>query len=102
MTRFSFLIAAVAAAAGLAVAAKSIEVKDLPPAVQKTVQEQSKGAEIKNISKEREKGAWQYEVETMLNGKHRDFNVAANGTLIGNSSGGHQDFLDNRENIWQN
>lgn len=80
--RISFLFVAVAAVAGLAVAAKSIEVKDLPPAVQKTVQEQSKGAEIKNISKEKEKGAWQYEVETMRNGKHRDFNVAANGTLI--------------------
>ena len=82
MTRIGFLFAAVAAVAGLAFAAKSIEVKDLPPAVQKTVQEQSKGAEIKNISKEKEKGAWQYEVETMRNGKHRDFNVAGNGTLI--------------------
>lgn len=80
--KISFLFAAVAAVAGLAVAAKSIEVKDLPPAVQKTVQEQSKGAEIKNIAKEKEKGAWHYEVETMLNGKHRDFNVAENGTLI--------------------
>ncbi|MCX6602238.1 MAG: hypothetical protein NTV52_01445 [Acidobacteria bacterium] len=79
MTRLSFLL--VAAVAGLATA-KSIDVKKLPPAVQKTVQEQTKGAEIKNISKEKEKGAWQYEVETMRNGKHRDFNVAADGTLI--------------------
>ena len=80
MTRIGFLFAG--AVAGLAVAAASIPLKDLPAAVQKTVQEQSRGAEIKNISKEKEKGAWQYEVETMLNGKHRNFNVAANGALI--------------------
>jgi hypothetical protein len=57
-------------------------VKDLPAAVQKTVQETLKGAQIKNISKEVEKGVTQYEVETMLNGKHRDFNVDAKGKLI--------------------
>ena len=82
MTRISFRLASLTAVAVLAFAANSIAVKDLPAAVQKTVQEQSKGAEIKNVAKEKEKGAWQYEVETMLNGKHRDFNVAANGDLI--------------------
>ena len=65
-----------------AAAAKSLQVKDLPATVQKTVQETLKGAEIKNISKEVEKGVTQYEVETMLNGKHRDFNVDAKGKLI--------------------
>jgi len=74
---------AVAAISGLAgAAAKSLQVKDLPAAVQKTVQETLKGAEIKSISKEVEKGVTQYEVETMLNGKHRDFNVDAKGKLI--------------------
>jgi hypothetical protein len=63
-------------------AAKSLQVKDLPAAVQKTVQDTLKGAEIKNISKEVEKGVTQYEVETMLNGKHRDFNVDAKGKLV--------------------
>ena len=65
-----------------AAGAKSLQVKDLPAAVQKTVQETLKGAEIKNISKEVEKGVTQYEVETMLNGKHRDFNVDAKGKLV--------------------
>jgi hypothetical protein len=65
-----------------AAAAKSLRVKDLPAAVQKTVQETLKGAEIKNISKEVEKGVTQYEVESMLNGKHRDFNVDAKGKLV--------------------
>ena len=59
---------AVFLAIGLAaIAAKSLAVKDLPAAVQKTVQEQAKGAEIKNIAKETEKGVTQYEVETIAN-----------------------------------
>jgi len=73
-------IAALAIAANAA--AKSLAVKDLPAAVQKTVQDQAKGADIKNISKETEKGVTQYEVETTVNGKHRDFNVDAKGTLL--------------------
>ena len=36
--------------------AKSLQLKDLPDAVQKTVQGTLKGGEIKNISKEVEKG----------------------------------------------
>ena len=71
------------AISGLAgAAAKSLQVTDLPAAVQKTVQDNLKGAEIKNISKEVEKGVTQYEVETMLNGKHRDFEVDAKGKLL--------------------
>src|ERR1039458_7445480 len=75
-------ILTLAVAGGLAMAAKSLAVKDLPPAVQKTIQEQAKGAEIKNISKETEKGVAQYEVETKVNGKHRDFNVDTKGGLV--------------------
>jgi len=76
-------IAVIAGLAGVPVAAaKSLQVKDLPAAVQKTVQDMLKGGEIKNISKETEKGVVQYEVESMLNGKHRDFNVDAKGKLV--------------------
>src|SRR5260370_5858607 len=76
------VILSFAVAGALAMAAKSLAVKDLPAEVQKTVQEQAKGAEIKNISKETEKGVTQYEVETIVNGKHRDFNVDAKGGLV--------------------
>src|ERR1035437_495765 len=76
------LLTAIAISVLPAAAAKSLQVKDLPAAVQKTVQETLKGAEIKNISKEVEKGVTQYEVETMLNGKHRDFNADAKGKLF--------------------
>jgi hypothetical protein len=68
--------------ASLAMTAKSLAVKDLPPAVQKTVQEQTRNAEIRNISKETENGVTQYEVETMVNGKHRDFNMDTKGGLL--------------------
>ena len=63
-------------------AAASVKLKDLPAAVQKTVNETLKGGEIKSIDKEVEKGVTQFEIETMLNGKHRDFNVDAKGKLI--------------------
>src|ERR1022692_4759871 len=75
-------ILTLAVAGGVQTCALPISVKDLPTAVQKTVQEQTKGAEIKNISKETEKGVTQYEVETMVNGEHRDFNVDTKGGLV--------------------
>ena len=56
-------------------AEKAVNLSDLPPAVQKTVQQQLKGGQIKSITKETEKGIVQYEVESMLGDKHRDFNV---------------------------
>ena len=55
-----------------AVAQKKLAIKDLPLAVQKTIQDALKGGEIKNIAKETEKGVTQYEVESVLNGKHRE------------------------------
>jgi hypothetical protein len=61
---------------------KSLELKDLPAAVQKTVEDNLKGGQIKNIGKEKEDGIEQYEVETLLNGKSRDFNVDAKGKLL--------------------
>jgi uncharacterized membrane protein YkoI len=73
---------AVLALSALAAGAASSQLKDLPPAVQKTMQETLKGGQIRNISKEKENGVTQYEVETMLNGKHRDFNVDAKGKLL--------------------
>ncbi len=48
---------AIGALLGVAGAAeKKVQMKDLPPAVQKTVQDQTKGAEIRGISSETEKG----------------------------------------------
>jgi len=59
-----------------------VKMKDLPPTVQKTVIEQTKGAQIKGMSKEVEKGKTMYEVETMVNGKSRDLLIDASGSLV--------------------
>jgi hypothetical protein len=69
-------------AIGMVASAEGLKVKDLPAAVQKTVQANLNGGEIKNISKEKEDGVEQYEVESVLNGKSRDFNVDAKGNLL--------------------
>ena len=67
---------------GGALGAKSLQLKDLPVETQNTIQSQLKGGEIRNISKETEHGVAQYEIETMLNGKHRDFEVDTKGKLL--------------------
>ena len=61
---------------------QSLQLKDLPIAVQKTVQENLKGGEIKNISKEKEDAVEQYEIESVRNGKSRDYNVDVRGNLL--------------------
>ena len=76
------ILFAVAALAASAQEPKGLALKKLPPAVQKSVEDEAKGATIKNISKETEHGVTQYEVETMLNGKHRDFNVDLKGAVV--------------------
>ncbi len=63
-------------------ASKMLDVKQLPPAVQKTVQEQTKGATIRGLSKEIEKGKTQYELETMVNGRSRDLLIDPAGKVL--------------------
>lgn len=53
----------------------------LPPAVEKTVQAETKGATIKGFSTEREHGRKVYEAETIVDGHTRDLQIALNGTL---------------------
>ncbi len=62
--------------------AKPLQFRDLPAAVQQTVQDNLKGGTIKNIGKETEDGVAQYEIESVLNGKARDFNVDMKGSLL--------------------
>ncbi|SRR5579871_138675 len=74
---------AVLLCAAFAVAAETkIEKKDLPAAVQKAADEQTKGAQIKGYSKEIEKGKTLYEVETSVNGHGRDLTFDATGKLV--------------------
>lgn len=80
MNRF-LCIASISLSIGFA-GETSVKMKDLPPAVQKTVQEQTKGAQIKGLSKEVEKGKTTYEVETTVNGKSRDLLIDLSGALV--------------------
>lgn len=82
MRPLTIIIAAIALCFGAALAQKKLTLNDLPAPVQKTVQGELKGGEIKNIDKETERGVAQYEVETMLNGRHRDFEVDVKGNLL--------------------
>ena len=82
-------IAAVACAvvlAGTVVAAqeqeKTIARSKLPPAVEKTVAEQSQGATIKGFSTEVENGKTLYEVELAVNGHGKDILMDAQGHVV--------------------
>lgn len=61
---------------------KKLQVKDLPKAVQKTVEEQTKGATIKGIAKEVDKGKTQYEIETLVGSRSRDMLIDPAGRLL--------------------
>ena len=60
---------------------KKIARSSLPAAVEKTVQEQSKGATIKGFSTEVEKGKRVYEAEMIVDGHTKDIEIASDGTL---------------------
>jgi len=53
-----------------------------PPAVQKTVNEQSQGATIRGLSKEVENGKTQYELELTVNGHARDMIIDPTGAIL--------------------
>lgn len=60
---------------------KKIERSALPPAVEKAVQAETKGATIKGFAEEREHGKIFYEAETIVNGHTRDILFAVDGSI---------------------
>jgi hypothetical protein len=81
MKPFATIIAIAVFAFAAGAAEKKVELKDLPPAVQKAVAEQTKNAELKGLSKETERGVTSYEIETVANGRHRDVSVDTKGNV---------------------
>jgi hypothetical protein len=61
---------------------KKIKRDDLPPAVEKTVTEQSKGATIKGFATEVDKGKRLYEVELTVNGHSKDISMDKDGKIV--------------------
>ena len=67
---------------GAAAQERRIQRSELPPAVQKVADEQSKGATVRGYSTEVENGKREYEIESMVNGHSRDVTIAPDGTLL--------------------
>jgi len=63
-------------------AEKPVPRAELPPAVQKTADEQSKGATIKRFVKDNEDGQLEYEMEMIVNGHTKDVSIAPDGRLL--------------------
>ncbi len=61
---------------------RKIQRSALPPAVEKTVAEQSNGATIRGLSREKENGQIYYEAELMVDGRTKDILVDANGSVV--------------------
>jgi hypothetical protein len=61
---------------------KKVKLKDLPKAVQKTVQEQSKGATIRGLAEESDDGKTFYELELRVKGHTRDVLIDVDGAVV--------------------
>src|SRR5258705_10682025 len=61
---------------------KPVKMKDLPEAVRKTVQEQSKGATLRGLAKEVEDGKTFYEAELKINGHNKDVLIDPSGAVV--------------------
>jgi uncharacterized membrane protein YkoI len=79
LRKFALTILPLAASA---IAADKLKLEDLPAPVQKTVKAETANATLVGLSKEKEDGKVQYEVETKVNGKSRDLMIGTDGKII--------------------
>jgi uncharacterized membrane protein YkoI len=61
---------------------KAVRMKDLPPAVQAAVKEQSKGTRIRGLAMETENGKTFYEVSLMVKGHVKDVLIDPEGNIV--------------------
>jgi uncharacterized membrane protein YkoI len=61
---------------------KALTKSQLPLAVRKTADEQSKGAIVRGYSSEVENGKLEYEVQLTVNGRSRDVTIASDGRVL--------------------
>ena len=61
---------------------KKLKREELPPAVEKTVAQQSKGAAIRGFSTELEDGKRLYEVELVVSGHGKDISMDEQGNIV--------------------
>jgi hypothetical protein len=82
MSTHDFTLALFFLACPLAAQETTITRAALPPAVERTVAEQSKGATIRGFSKEIEHGQTLYEVELNLGGRTKDVTIDSTGVVV--------------------
>lgn len=76
------LAAAMTCACAATAQEKKVSKKDLPPAVQKTVEAQSANAAVRGFSEEQQNGKTYYEAEMIVNGRHKDVLMDASGVVV--------------------
>jgi len=69
-------------ALGASAQEKKVKKSDLPAAVQKTADEQSKGATVKSYGSETEDGKLIYEVQLTVNGHSKDVSISPEGAVL--------------------
>src|SRR5229473_873606 len=79
---FAALLVILATVSAAQAQERTIKRSQLPPAVEKTVAEQSQGATIKGFSTEIEKGKRVYEVAITVDGHGKDILIDARGNVI--------------------
>jgi len=79
---FASLVIALAMVSAVQAQEKKTKRSQLPPAVEKTVAEQSQGATIKGFSTEIEKGKRVYEVAMTVDGHGKDILIDSKGNVI--------------------
>jgi hypothetical protein len=76
------LVAGLAAMSAIQAQEKKIKREDVPPSVEKTVAEQSKGATIRGFAQEVDKGKTYYEVQLTVNGHGKDITMDEKGNIV--------------------
>ena len=76
------MVALSAAGSSASAQDKRLKRSDLPAAVQKAADEQTKGATVRGYSSETENGRLEYEVAMTVNGRSRDVSFAADGSVL--------------------
>src|ERR1700730_15701420 len=76
------LVTGLAALSAAQAQEKKLKREELPPAVEKTVAEQSKGAAIRGFSTELEDGKRLYEVELVVSGHGKDISMDEQGNIV--------------------
>ncbi len=66
----------------LSYAGDNLTIEQLPPAVRATVDQETRGGQIKDIERDREAGQVVYEIEFTLDGKAYELEIAEDGKLL--------------------